>query len=276
MRLVTLRTPNGTAAGRVDGDHIVELDATDLRDWLERQEAGVSTAETGRVVNRADADLAPLIPRPRKILCVGLNYRNHILEMGRELPTAPTLFAKFDRALIGPNDDILLPPESDQVDWEVELTVVIGRTVRRVNVHQAAEAIAGYTVANDISMRDWQRRTVEWLQGKTFESSTPVGPELVTPDELDAGDLEVTCEVDGQLMQQSRTSELVFAPAELVAYASTIVTLDPGDLILTGTPGGVGSARTPPIFLQPGAQVRTTVEGVGSLLNTCRREQLDS
>jgi acylpyruvate hydrolase len=270
-----MRTATGTAAGRVDGDQIVELDATDLRDWLEREAAGIATAETGRVVDRVGADLAPLIPRPRKILCVGLNYRNHILEMGRELPTAPTLFAKFDRALIGPNDDILLPPESDEVDWEVELTVVIGRTVRRVRVDQAPSAIAGYTVANDISMRDWQRRTVEWLQGKTFESSTPVGPELVTSDELDASNLEVTCEVDGQLMQQSRTSELVFSPAELVAYASTIVTLDPGDLILTGTPGGVGSARTPAIFLQPGAQVRTTVEGIGSLLNTCRRESLD-
>ncbi|MDT4892349.1 MAG: acylpyruvate hydrolase [Pseudonocardiales bacterium] len=272
MKLVTVRTADGLSAGRVEGEDIVLLDAPDVRALLDAQAAGGSVAESGIAVALAAADLAPLVPSPRKIICVGLNYRNHILEMGRELPEAPTLFAKFDRSLIGPRDDIRLPPESSRVDWEVELTAVIGRSVRRAGPDEARAAIAGWTVANDISMREWQKRTLQWLQGKTFEASTPVGPWLVTADELDASDLAVTCEVNGAVMQTSRTSELVFDPVELVSYISTIITLDPGDLILTGTPGGVGDARTPPVFLQAGDVVRTTVEGIGSLLNSCVAE----
>jgi acylpyruvate hydrolase len=269
LRFVTLRSEHGTSAGRVEGPDVVELDARDVREVLERLSEGGSVSETGTVLSRDAVDLAPVVPRPRKIFCVGLNYRAHILEMGREIPTAPTLFAKFDRALIGPVDDIVLPKESEQVDWEVELTLVIGRSVRRASADEAAEAIAGYTVGNDVSMRDWQWRTPEWLQGKTFESSTPIGPELVTTDELSVENLEVLCEVDGEVMQRSRTSELVFSPADLVAYASTIITLDPGDVIMTGTPGGVGGARKPPIFLKAGSEVRTTIEGIGSLVNRC-------
>jgi acylpyruvate hydrolase len=269
MRFVTLRTAGGTAAGRVDGDTVVVLDALDVRDVLERRAAGDAVGETGERVARASADLAPVVPRPRKIFCVGLNYRNHILEMGRDLPEFPTLFAKFDRTLTGPFDDIPLPPESQGVDWEVELTIVIGRAGRRVPESDAMSLVAGYTVANDISMRDWQGRTVEWLQGKAFEASTPLGPELVTADEIDAEDLEVRCEVNGEVMQRSRTSELVFGPASLVSYVSTIVTLDPGDLILTGTPGGVGQARKPPVFLTAGDEVRTSIEGIGTLVNRC-------
>jgi acylpyruvate hydrolase len=267
MRLVTVRTEAGTAAGRVEDDDIVLLGARDVGVVLERRAEGVPVIETGEILARAAADLAPVVPRPRKIICVGLNYRTHILEMGRDLPEFPTLFAKFDRTLTGPFDDIALPAESSSVDWEVELTVVVGRPARRVGVDEAAYAIAGYTVANDVSMRDWQSRTIEWLQGKAFEASTPVGPVLVTADEVDAGNLEVTCSVNGSVMQQARTSDLVFGPAALVSYASTIVTLDPGDLVLTGTPGGVGQARKPPVFLQPGDEMRTTVEGIGSLVN---------
>jgi acylpyruvate hydrolase len=274
MRLVTVRTADGTAAGRLDGAQIVLLAARDVGEVLERQAAGDPVPESGSTLPLESAALAPVVPRPRKILCVGLNYRNHILEMGRDVPTAPTLFAKFDRTLIGPADDILLPPESAEVDWEAELALVIGRCVRRASAQEAGDAIAGYTVANDISMRDWQRRTPEWLQGKAFESSTPIGPELVTVSDLDAGDLEVRCEVNGEVMQRSRTSDLVFSPAELVSYASRIITLDPGDLILTGTPGGVGSARQPPVFLHPGDTVATTVEGIGSLVNTCVAERV--
>jgi acylpyruvate hydrolase len=270
MRLVTVRTDGAaTAAGRLDGEDVVLLDAPDVGALLARQAAGERVAETGLRVPRAGASLAPVVPRPRKIVCVGLNYRNHILEMGRELPEYPTLFAKFDRTLTGPFDDLVLPAESDRVDWEAELTVVIGRTARRVAEADALDAVAGYTVANDISMRDWQNRTVEWLQGKAFEASTPLGPELVTAEEIDVADLDVRCEVNGTVMQQSRTSQLVFGPAALVSFISTILTLDPGDLILTGTPGGVGQARTPPVFLQRGDEVRTTVEGIGALVNRC-------
>ncbi|MBA2316779.1 MAG: fumarylacetoacetate hydrolase family protein [Euzebyales bacterium] len=279
MRLVTLRTPAGTRAGRVHGDGIVELPFDDLdallrsgTDWRDR--AGAD----GPRHPLDGADLAPPVRAPRKIVCLGLNYRAHILEMGRALPAHPTLFAKFARALIGPSDSIALPPESATVDWEAELGLVIGRSVRRASEAQAVAAIAGYTVANDVSMRDWQLRTDEWLQGKTFEASTPVGPALVTPDELDgdpgAPDLEISCDVDGEVLQRARTGDLLFNPGDIVAYVSTLVTLEPGDLILTGTPGGVGAGRDPKVFLRPGQTVRTTVEGLGELVNRCEEERV--
>ena len=158
------------------------------------------------------------------------------------------------------------------MDWEVELAFVIGRTVRRATGAQARDAIAGFTVLNDVSMRDWQFRTMQFLQGKTWDRSTPVGPVLVTPDELPGGtapDLALRCEVDGEVMQEGRTSDLLFGPEELVAYISTIVTLDPTDLIATGTPSGVGFGRSPQVFLKPGHVVRTTIEHIGELVNRC-------
>jgi len=214
------------------------------------------------------------VPRPGKIICVGLNYRTHILEMGRELPRHPALFAKFAEALIGPRDPIALPPESAAADWEAELAVVIGGTVRRADPGQAAAAIAGFTVLNDITMRDWQYRSPMWLQGKTFEGTTPVGPVLVTPDELPGGVrpvLELRCEVDGETVQKASTGDLVFDPVDLVRYVSTIVTLRPGDLIATGTPGGVGHARKPPRYLADGSVVVTEISGLGRLENQVQR-----
>jgi acylpyruvate hydrolase len=214
------------------------------------------------------------VPRPGKIICVGLNYRAHILETGREPPQYPTLFAKFAETLTGPRDELVLPSVSEKVDWEVELGVIIGRPVYRATPAEAAAAIAGYTVVNDVSMRDWQSRTLQWLQGKAFERSTPAGPYLVTPDEVgNAADLEVRCEVDGTIMQQSRTSDLVFSPADIVAYASQVITLKPGDLFATGTPGGVGNARKPPVYLQPGNVMRTWIEGLGECVNQCIAEK---
>lgn len=202
--------------------------------------------------------------RPEKVFCVGLNYRTHILEMGRELPRYPALLAKFARALVGAHDPVEMPAGSEQVDWEAELGVVIGAEVRYATPEQAAAAIAGYTVVNDVTARDFQYRSVEWLQGKTFERSTPVGPWLVT--DVEPG--EITCEVDGDVVQKADTSDLVFSPADLVAYISQIITLVPGDLIATGTPGGVGHARTPPRYLVEGAELVTRIEGVGELRNT--------
>jgi acylpyruvate hydrolase len=201
-----------------------------------------------------------------------MNYRSHVEEMGREQPTHPTLFAKFARSLLGPRDPLILPPESNQVDWEVELAFVIGREVRRATGREARDAIAGFTVLNDVSMRDWQFRTMQFLQGKAWEGSTPMGPALVTTDEVPGGsapDLVLTCEVDGEVMQKGRTSDLLFGPEELVAYISTIVTLEPGDIVATGTPSGVGAGRTPPVFLRPGQVVRTSIEGIGELVNEC-------
>ncbi len=274
MRFATIRTDQGTTAARLDGEVLIPLAAADVGEML--------AAGDGRVPERAgtppvpvpEADFAPVVTRPGKVLCVGLNYRAHILETGRELPEYPTLFAKFADTLMGPGDDLVLPSVSERVDWEVELGVIIGQPVYRATPGQAAAAIAGYTVINDVSMRDWQRRTLQWLQGKMFEHTTPVGPYLVTPDEVDnAIDLEVKCTIDTDVMQQSRTSDLLFGPAEIVSYASQAITLRPGDVFATGTPGGVGDARKPPIYLQPGNVLRTWIEGLGECVNHCVAEK---
>lgn len=276
MRLVTMRTPAGTRAGRVDGDDVIELPFPDVGALLASGEDWRGRMDGGPRRPLAEVELAPVVVAPHKILCLGLNYRSHIEEMGRPLPTHPTVFAKFARALIGAGAAIMLPPESAAVDWEAELALVVGATVRRAPASEAVRAIAGYTVANDVTLRDWQQRTNQWLQGKTFEATTPVGPALVTTDEIDgdpgAPDLEIRCTVDGVEMQRARTGDLLFAPAEIVAYLSTMITLEPGDLILTGTPGGVGAGRDPKVFLEDGQTVRTAVEGLGELVNPCRRE----
>jgi acylpyruvate hydrolase len=267
VRLATIRTAGGTAAVRVDGDTAIEVGVRDVGElladpgWRER-----AAAADGSRHLAGGLDYAPVVPRPGKIVCVGLNYRTHIQEMGRELPAYPTLFAKFAEALIGPYDDLVLPVESDAVDWEAELAVVIGQRVRRAGPVGARAAIAGYAVLNDVSMRDWQFRTSEWLQGKTFEASTPFGPHLVTTDEV-APDAEIVCEVDGEVVQSSRISDLVFSPVELVRYISTILTLSPGDVIVTGTTGGVGHARKPPRYLRPGQKLITRIAGIGELAN---------
>ena len=193
--------------------------------------------------------------------------------MGNELPEYPTLFAKYAPSLVGAHDDIVLPRVSEKVDWEAELAVVIGRPVRHAGPDEALAAIAGYAVLNDVSMRDWQNRTKQFLQGKTFEHSTPLGPWLVTPDELPDGGWEISSILDGETVQRSTTDELVFSPVDLVVYLSTILTLNPGDVIATGTPGGVGHARKPPRYLTDGAVLVTTIAGVGECRNTCRAEQ---
>jgi acylpyruvate hydrolase len=275
MKLATIRTPDGNAAVRIDGDEAVELGASDLGAFLARDGwRDLAASAEGRRRAVAELDYAPLVPRPGKIFCVGLNYRSHILEMGRELPRFPTLFAKFADTLLGAHDDLVLPSVSDEVDWEAELGFVIGSPVRRADPGEARAAIAGYTVVNDISMRDWQWRTGEWLQGKAFEASTPVGPWLVTGDEVgDAADLELTCAVDGDVRQRARTSDLLFPPPELVSYISQFTTLRPGDVIATGTPGGVGAARDPKVFLGAGQVVRAAIEGLGECRTTCTAEK---
>lgn len=274
MRLATVRTAGGTQAVRVDDDGAVGLGQADLvdllalPDWRERAEAA-----DGDRLPLAGLDYAALVGRPEKVVCVGLNYREHIREMGRELPPHPTLFAKFSRALVGAYDDVVLPSASEAVDWEAELGVVIGTPVRHADLETARSAIAGVTVVNDVTARDWQNRTGQWLQGKTFEATTPVGPWLLTGDDP-ATPYAISCTVDGETVQQSTTGDLVFDPAALVAYVSTVVTLVPGDLIATGTPGGVGHARTPPRYLSDGAVLVTRVEGVGECRNTCRAERV--
>jgi acylpyruvate hydrolase len=278
MKLATIRTDDGHRAVRIDADAATVLEATDvgavLADpaWAER-----SAAATGPALAVADLDYAPLIPSPDKIMCIGLNYRSHIAEMrGGDPPTSPTVFAKYRASLIGAEDDIVLPFASSMVDWEAELAVVIGAPIRHGDRGAAAAAVAGYAVLNDVSMRDWQNRTTQFLQGKTFEHSTPLGPWLVTPDEPGAApgpDQRIGCTVDGEVMQDSTTADLLFDVPHLVSYLSTILTLLPGDVIATGTPSGVGAGRKPPRFLADGELVVTTISGVGELRNRCRAER---
>ena len=275
MRLGTLRTPGGTRAVRLERDELVDLGVADvgllLADpaWRER-----AAAADGARHPAAGADLAPVVPRPSKVVCVGLNYKTHIQEMGRDLPAFPTLFAKFSDALVGARDDVVRPPETDAFDWEVELAVVVGTPTRRADRAAAEAAIAGFTILNDVTCRDWQFRTREWLQGKNWDSTTPVGPYLVTPDEVGGvrPALAVRCEVDGQLMQSDNTGDLLFDPVDLVQYVSTMVRLNPGDLIATGTPGGVGHARKPPVYLTGGELLVTEIEGLGTLSNRVTAE----
>ncbi len=254
-----------TAAVRVEGGALVELGFPDVGALLATAGWQTTAAADGPRHDAAGVSYAPVVPHPSKVVCVGLNYKNHIQEMGRDLPEYPTLFCKFADCLVGATDDVVRPPETAEFDWEVELAVVIGTTVRRADEDQAAAAIAGFTILNDVTCRDWQFRTREWLQGKNWDSTTPVGPWLVTPDEVGGARpaLAVTCSVDGAVMQSDTTGDLLFDPVELVRYVSTMVRLNPGDIIATGTPGGVGHARRPPVYLTGGELLVTEIEGLG-------------
>ncbi|TPG14019.1 fumarylacetoacetate hydrolase family protein [Pedococcus bigeumensis] len=283
MRLATVATPDGTTRAALRRDEVwLELPAADLSelfalpDWRDLASRAASASNAGKALGEVgELPLLNPLPRPTKVICCGLNFADHITEMGRDLPDFPTLFAKYADTLIGPTDEIHAPAEVD-LDWEAELAVVVGQPLRRATEEQAREAIAGYTVANDISVRDWQRRTLQWFQGKAWDATTPVGPVVVTPDEVDpeAG-LELTCQVNGETLQHGNTRTLVFGAAALLAYTSQFTLLRRGDLVLTGTPGGVGMGMTPPRFLRDGDVVRTEIEGIGFLDNTIRLTSLD-
>lgn len=268
MRLATIKLEDGATTAAVhDGSAWRTMASADLSQWFastERDAEAQAALESGEVV---DGGFSNPVPNPRKVICCGLNYANHIEEMGRETPTYPTLFTKFADSLIGDGDHIVIHG-SDNVDWEAELTVVVGKRLTQATEDEAIEAIAGYTVANDISMRDWQRRTLQWFQGKAWDASTPVGPFVVTPDELDLEKgLGIRCLVNDEAVQDDNTNQLVFTPARLLAYISEFTTLYPGDLVLTGTPGGVGMGMEPPRSLNSGDIVVTEVDGIGRLTN---------
>jgi acylpyruvate hydrolase len=274
MKLATVVTANGDRAVRVDADSVVETGHADLGELLAIDHwAELAAGASGPVTALGEVTFATLIANPSKIVCVGLNYRNHILEMGRELPEFPTLFAKYPEALIAPDDEIELGHESSAWDWEAELAIVIGHTTRRASAAEAEAAIAGFSVINDLTARDYQSRTLQWLQGKTWENTAPFGPTMSTPDELPGGvrpSMRMTCSVNGEVMQDTDTGDLVFDPVALVQYISTILTLNPGDVIASGTPGGVGHARKPPRYLSDGDIVVTEIDGLGRLQNVCR------
>jgi acylpyruvate hydrolase len=266
MRIATVVTPasNGTtAAMEIDGRWHA-LPAPDLSALLESDVDWIPGVEL------PDATLVLPLPRPRKVICCGLNYGDHIAETGREEPTHPTLFAKYADTLIGPGADIVLPAGLE-VDWEAELAVVLGGELRNATPTEAETAIAGYTVANDISVRDWQRRTLQWFQGKAWDATTPLGPVLVTPDEIDpVSGVEVICRINGVERQRGNTKTLVFDSAALLSYISTFTVLRPGDVVLTGTPGGVGMGMQPPTYLADGDVVETEIPGIGTLTNLVR------
>jgi len=215
----------------------------------------------------AEADLRPVVPNPAKVICVGLNYKAHIEETGRSDSDYPVLFPKFASSLTGPFAALDLPGESAEIDYEGELTVVIGTPGRRVSEADAAGHILGYTVANDVSMRDYQYKTHQWMQGKAWDACTPVGPYLVTPDEVDITGQTISTTVNGEKVQDSSISLLIFSIPRLIATISEFTELTPGDLILTGTPSGVGFRRQPPLLLKSGDVVTVEVSGVGMIRN---------
>jgi 2-keto-4-pentenoate hydratase/2-oxohepta-3-ene-1,7-dioic acid hydratase in catechol pathway len=282
MRLATIQTSSGPRAAIRQGDGYVDIHATDSSlpasvrglldagaDALKKAEAAATRPGAVKVAVASGKLLAP-IPDPAKIICIGLNYRDHAAESGAPIPRDPVVFTKYATALIGPGESIVLPPESQEVDYEAELVIVIGKKGRRVSKEAALGHIAGYTVGHDVSARDWQLKKdgKQWTIGKTFDTFAPLGPELVTADEVgDPHKLGIRLRLNGKTMQDSTTEQMIFSAAELVAYLSIVVTLQPGDLIYTGTPPGVGQARKPPVFLKGGDVVEVEIDRLGVLRN---------
>jgi len=283
MRLATVRTPDGSSAVVVDdrrGAPVLRGDGSgayrDVGALLRAGDAGLADARAalGRPERRLlnDDDLLRPILDPEAVVCVGLNYRSHIEEMGRDLPRHPTLFSKLPRSLSDPYADIVLPAAAEKVDYEGELAVVIGTGGRDIRAEDAWATVAGLCVLNDVTVRDFQRRTPQWFAGKSWEASTPMGPFLVTPDEVaDVGALELVVKVNGEERQRAAIDDLVFDVAALISDLSRIVALRPGDVLATGTPGGVGDAMTPSRYLEDGDVVTVSISGLGSLSNRFRR-----
>jgi 2-keto-4-pentenoate hydratase/2-oxohepta-3-ene-1,7-dioic acid hydratase in catechol pathway len=214
------------------------------------------------------------IERPQKIVCIGLNYRDHAEEQGTELPAAPLLFAKWPNTLIGPGEPIVIPPITKQVDYEAELGVLIGERVRGASAENALEAVAGYVCLNDVSARDLQFSDGQWVRGKSLDTFCPVGPELVAAADVpDPQALAIRAVVNGEVLQDSHTSNMIFSVAEILAHVCRAITLEPGDLIATGTPAGVGAFRDPPVWLEPGDEVTIEIDQLGALTNPVRAGQ---
>jgi 2-keto-4-pentenoate hydratase/2-oxohepta-3-ene-1,7-dioic acid hydratase in catechol pathway len=232
--------------------------------WLAAQPSGGGA----EVVKAGSYRLLAPVPRPPKVICVGLNYRDHAEESNMEIPQVPTIFAKFPTAVIGPGDKIVLPKSSTKPDYEAEFAVVIGKGGRYIKAENWREAVLGYTIVNDVSARDYQMATTQWVMGKTFDTFCPMGPQIVTGDELtDPHTLDISLEIGGETLQKSNTRHLIFGVPRLVEYLSSVFTLEPGDIISTGTPAGVGFARKPPRWLKAGEEVVVRVQGIGELRN---------
>jgi 2-keto-4-pentenoate hydratase/2-oxohepta-3-ene-1,7-dioic acid hydratase in catechol pathway len=277
MRLVTYEGHSGghagvlTDEGVVDAAAILRLDRISVRELIE----GELLADLAARFQGSDADpiqdaeLLPPVPDPDKIICIGLNYRSHAAEAGIDPPEQPTFFAKFRNALAAPGATVPLPAASEKVDYEAEVAFVVGRRCKDVDADEAPEAIAGYMLLDDLSARDLQFATPQWMPGKVFDGSAPCGPALVTPDEAGAPDaISFALDLNGERMQEASTSDLIFPVGELLARLSRLMTLEPGDIVSTGTPSGVGSVRQPRVWLEPGDEIVITSPTLGELRTT--------
>jgi 2-keto-4-pentenoate hydratase/2-oxohepta-3-ene-1,7-dioic acid hydratase in catechol pathway len=278
MKLVTVFTEQGGKAGVLRGDDVVLISGAGFASTMDVILGGAAAldsigsfaaAATGSaVLPAATVKLMAPIPRPPKLICVGLNYRDHAEECGLEIPKVPTIFNKFPNVVVGPDDPIVLPKNSTKPDYEAEFAFVIGKGGRHIPAERWKEHVFGYMNLNDVSARDFQMATTQWLMGKTFDTFAPAGPWLVTADEIeDPHNLNIRITVSGEVLQNSNTRNLIFGVPELIAHLSSVVTLEPGDIVSTGTPGGVGFVRKPPRFLRPGDECVVEVEGLGQLRN---------
>ncbi|HEY0985285.1 fumarylacetoacetate hydrolase family protein [Schlesneria sp.] len=280
MKLATLKTDWGPRVVGValDGRFVdlCEVDVklpTTMREILAAPE-GLITAAHALAVGSAKGpfitgQLAAPVGNPGKVFCIGLNYRDHAIETNSPIPTEPVVFSKFSQTVIGPEDAVILPKVSHEVDYEAELVVVIGKQGKNIPKEEAYSYVAGYTCGNDVSARDWQkgRPGGQWLLGKSPDTFAPTGPYLVTADEVDPRSLKIGLRLNGETLQNSSTKELIFGIDEVIAHLSQLITLQPGDLIFTGTPPGVGSARNPQVYLKAGDRMEVEIEGVGVLAN---------
>ncbi len=285
MRLATIVTSRGprlhvkARSGYVDvADELADPRLASLGSVLRAGDQAMGAArglQDRDGVQYAPADLGPAVPAPPRILCLGVNYREHALEGGREVPTWPEAFVRGADSVLGPYADLVKPALTSRFDYEGELGVVIGTGGRYIPAGKALDAVAGYVVLNDASARDWQRAASQWTAGKNFDGSMPIGPELVTPDEADVSDVALTTTLNGQVMQSARTSQMIVDIPSAIEFFSSFTRLRPGDVIATGTPGGVGFARQPPVWMQPGDVIEITVEGVGTIRNRVVAEEGD-
>ena len=278
MRLVTIERSGYSGPAVLSGDEVIGLKGAGFDDLLSVISGGEDALDrVTRWLNRppgserfdaAAVSLLPPIHRPPKIVCIGLNYRDHAAESNLPVPATPTVFAKFSTSVIGPGAPIVLPKSSAKPDYEAELAVVIGKGGRHIPEEEWKEHVFGYTIVNDVSARDYQMATTQWMIGKTFDTFCPMGPAIVTADEIDDPHaLAISLSIGGETLQSSNTSNLIFRIPRLIAYLSSVFTLESGDIVSTGTPAGVGFARTPPRWLKAGDEVRVRVEGIGELVN---------
>jgi 2-keto-4-pentenoate hydratase/2-oxohepta-3-ene-1,7-dioic acid hydratase in catechol pathway len=281
MRLITYRDRDGYRAGVLGDSGVVDAAAAlgqsrplGLRDLLvpgRFDELSGAIARGGQ--EPLVVQLEAPVPDPEKIICIGLNYRSHAEEAGIDPPSSPTFFGKYRNALAAPGATVTLPEASDKVDYEAEVAVIVGRRCSSVSEAEALDAVAGYTLLNDLSARDLQFATPQWMPGKVFDGSAPCGPALVTPDEAAAsGAIEIALELNGETMQSASTSDLVFSVAQLTSHLSRLMTLEPGDIVSTGTPSGVGSVRQPRVWLEDGDRISVRSPTLGELRTTIRRQ----